>query len=154
MLVAASQYPAELAPKLDGDWRLASRVDPGGIAQSRARTGEIGDGGCRLPTAITLAGCAVGGRGLGLSELPRWVLQLRFLAMAVLLRYVLGWLVGVFRTRADLILENLALRQQLLALQPSEAVAARHTMKRLLTRCATILRRSCGAGSSLAGSEL
>src|SRR5271166_2646397 len=36
--------------------------------------------------------------------------------MAVLLRYVLGWLVGVFRPRADLVLENLALRQQLLAL--------------------------------------
>ena len=30
--------------------------------------------------------------------------------------YVFGWLVGVFRSRADLIFENLALRQQLLAL--------------------------------------
>ncbi len=36
--------------------------------------------------------------------------------MVVLVQYVLGWLVGVFRTRADLVLENLALRQQLLAL--------------------------------------
>jgi hypothetical protein len=36
--------------------------------------------------------------------------------MIVLLRHVLGWLFGVFRSRADLILENLALRQQLLAL--------------------------------------
>src|ERR1039458_5140526 len=37
--------------------------------------------------------------------------------MIVLLRHVLGWLLGVFQSRGDLILENLALRQQLLALQ-------------------------------------
>jgi hypothetical protein len=30
-------------------------------------------------------------------------------------RYLLGWIMGVFRSREDLILENLALRQQLLA---------------------------------------
>jgi hypothetical protein len=34
--------------------------------------------------------------------------------MIVLLRYFLGWLVGTFGSREDLILENLALRQQLL----------------------------------------
>lgn len=32
------------------------------------------------------------------------------------LRYLLGWIVSVFRSRDDLVLENLALRQQLLAL--------------------------------------
>jgi hypothetical protein len=31
-------------------------------------------------------------------------------------RYLLGWIMGVFRSREDLILENLALRRQLLAL--------------------------------------
>lgn len=36
--------------------------------------------------------------------------------MIVLLRHLLGCLFGAFRSRADLILENLALRQQLLAL--------------------------------------
>ena len=33
------------------------------------------------------------------------------------LRYLLGWILSVFRTRDDLVLENLALRHQLLALQ-------------------------------------
>ena len=36
--------------------------------------------------------------------------------MLVLFRHLFGWLTGVVRSRADLILENLALRQQLLAL--------------------------------------
>src|SRR5215831_20446609 len=36
--------------------------------------------------------------------------------MIPLLRHFVGWLVGAFRSRADLMLENLALRQQLLAL--------------------------------------
>src|SRR5215467_3458106 len=36
--------------------------------------------------------------------------------MIVGLRHLLGWFVSVFRSREDLILENLALRQQLLAL--------------------------------------
>jgi len=35
----------------------------------------------------------------------------------VRLRYLLGWILSVFRTRDDLVLENLALRHQLLALQ-------------------------------------
>jgi len=37
-------------------------------------------------------------------------------AMFVRFRHLFGWLTGVFRSPADLILENLALRQQLLAL--------------------------------------
>src|SRR5664279_4731549 len=36
--------------------------------------------------------------------------------MFVRLRHLLGWVVSVFRSRDELILENLALRQQLLAL--------------------------------------
>ena len=36
--------------------------------------------------------------------------------MILLLRDFIGWMVGVFGSREDLILENLALRQQLLAL--------------------------------------
>src|SRR5450755_1848281 len=38
------------------------------------------------------------------------------LAIATLFRQILGWAVSSFRSREDLILENLALRQQLLAL--------------------------------------
>jgi hypothetical protein len=37
-------------------------------------------------------------------------------ATGVSLRHFLGWLVSVFRSREDLVLENLALRRQLLAL--------------------------------------
>ena len=36
--------------------------------------------------------------------------------MFVRLRHLLGWVVSVFRSREELLLENLALRQQLLAL--------------------------------------
>jgi hypothetical protein len=36
--------------------------------------------------------------------------------MFVRLRHLLGWIISVFRSREDLILENLALRQQVLAL--------------------------------------
>ena len=36
--------------------------------------------------------------------------------MIVLLRHFVGWLIGAFQYREDLILENLALRQQLLTL--------------------------------------
>jgi hypothetical protein len=39
--------------------------------------------------------------------------------MLARLRYLLGWLMGVFRSRKDLILENLDLRQQVLALHAS-----------------------------------
>ena len=37
----------------------------------------------------------------------------KILAMISWLRHLLGWLIGVFRSRQDLMLENLALRQQL-----------------------------------------
>jgi hypothetical protein len=36
--------------------------------------------------------------------------------MIVSLRHLLRWMVSAFRSREDLVLENLALRQQLLAL--------------------------------------
>ena len=37
--------------------------------------------------------------------------------MIASLRHFLGWMVSAFRSREDLVLENLALRQQLLALE-------------------------------------
>lgn len=40
----------------------------------------------------------------------------KILAMIVSLRHLLGWILGAVSSREDLILENLALRQQLLAL--------------------------------------
>ena len=49
------------------------------------------------------------------------------LAMIVWLRHFLGWLRSAFCTREDLILENLALRQQLLALH------AQRPRRRLVT---------------------
>ena len=57
--------------------------------------------------------------------------------MIALLRHVLGWLVGAFRSRADLILENLALRQQLLALHaqhPRRRLPASHKLFWVLLR--------------------
>jgi putative transposase len=36
--------------------------------------------------------------------------------MVSALRHLIGWMIGLFRSREDLLLENLALRQQLLAL--------------------------------------
>src|ERR1019366_4469509 len=51
--------------------------------------------------------------------------------MIALLRHVLGWLVGPLRSRADLILENLALRQQLLAVhaqRPRQRLTASHKL--------------------------
>src|SRR5260370_38389285 len=52
-------------------------------------------------------------------------------AMIVSLRHFLGWLVSVFRSREDLVLENLALRRQLLALhaqQPRRRLTALQTL--------------------------
>jgi hypothetical protein len=40
----------------------------------------------------------------------------KILAMIAWLRHLLGWLIGVFGSRQDLMLENLVIRQQLLAL--------------------------------------
>ena len=51
--------------------------------------------------------------------------------MIVSLRHFLGWLVSVFRSREDLVLENLALRRQLLALhaqQPRRRFTALHKL--------------------------
>src|SRR5580765_8784251 len=51
--------------------------------------------------------------------------------MIVSLRHSLGWLVSVFRSREDLVLENLALRRQLLALhaqQPRRRLTALHKL--------------------------
>src|SRR5271169_3956570 len=51
--------------------------------------------------------------------------------MIVLLRCLVGWLVGVFRSREDLVLENLALRQQLVALhacRPRRRLAVGHKL--------------------------
>jgi transposase InsO family protein len=51
--------------------------------------------------------------------------------MIVWLRHLLGWVVAAFRSREDLILENLALRQQLLALhaqQPRRRLTTLHKL--------------------------
>src|SRR5664280_2024772 len=51
--------------------------------------------------------------------------------MVLLLRHLLGWVVAAFRSREDLILENLALRQQLLALhakQPRRRLTTLHKL--------------------------
>jgi hypothetical protein len=55
----------------------------------------------------------------------------RILAMIVSLRHFHGWLVSTFRSREDLVLENLALRRQLLALhaqQPRRRLTALHKL--------------------------
>ena len=52
-------------------------------------------------------------------------------AMNASLRHFLGWLVSVFRSRENLVLENLALRGQLLALQaqqPRRRLTALHKL--------------------------
>ena len=51
------------------------------------------------------------------------------LAMIASLRHLLGWIVSAFRTREDLVLENLALHLQLLALhaqRPHHRLTALH----------------------------
>src|SRR5712664_4661142 len=51
--------------------------------------------------------------------------------MIVSLRHFLGWLVSSFSCRVDLVLENLALRRQLLALhtqQPRRRLTAQHKL--------------------------
>src|ERR1700756_3706204 len=51
--------------------------------------------------------------------------------MIVSLRHFLGWLVSVFRSREDLVLENLALRRQLLAVhaqQPRRRLTTLHKL--------------------------
>src|SRR5664280_2664635 len=51
--------------------------------------------------------------------------------MVLLLRHLLGWVVAAFRSREDLILENLALRQQLLALHAKQPRRRLTTLHRL-----------------------
>ncbi len=51
--------------------------------------------------------------------------------MIASLRHFLGWTVSAFRSRKDLVLENLALRQQLLTLQaqrPRRRLTALHKL--------------------------
>ena len=55
----------------------------------------------------------------------------KILAMIVSLRHLLGWMVSAFHSREDLVLENLALRQQLLALhahRPRRRLTALHKL--------------------------
>src|SRR5262249_41919983 len=56
---------------------------------------------------------------------------IRFWPMAPFLRHLIGWGFAVFRSRQDLILGNMALRQQLLALhtkRPRRRMANDHQM--------------------------
>jgi pimeloyl-ACP methyl ester carboxylesterase len=61
--------------------------------------------------------------------------------MLVSLRHFLGWLVSVFRSREDLVLENLALRRQLLALHAQQP-------RRRLTAIQASSQSLAGAGGS------
>ena len=61
-----------------------------------------------------------------------------FSAIFILLRQILGWFVSAFSSREDLILENLALRQQLLALH---AKRPRHRLTALNKLFWVLLRR-------------
>jgi len=61
----------------------------------------------------------------------------KVLAMIAWLRHLLGWLKGVFGSRQDLMLENLALRQQLLALhakRPRRRLTPSHKLFWVLLR--------------------
>jgi hypothetical protein len=57
--------------------------------------------------------------------------------MFVRLRHLLGWVFSVFRSREELLLENLALRQQLLALH------AKRPRPRLSSVDRVVLRQVC-----------
>jgi putative transposase len=55
----------------------------------------------------------------------------KILAMIASLRHFLGWMVSAFRSREDLVLENLALHQQLMALyaqRPRRRLTALHKL--------------------------
>src|SRR5271169_4063774 len=57
--------------------------------------------------------------------------SVKILAMIASLRHFLGWMVSAFRSREDLVLENLALHQQLLALhakRPRRRLTALHKL--------------------------
>jgi putative transposase len=60
-----------------------------------------------------------------------FVLSDKMSAMFASLRHFIGWMIGAFGSRQDLILENLALRQQLLALhakRPRRRLSARQKL--------------------------
>jgi hypothetical protein len=63
-------------------------------------------------------------------------------AMIASLRNFLGWLVSAFRSREDLVLENLALHQQLLALQ------AQRPRRRVTIKPEIIPGKKSGSGKS------
>jgi putative transposase len=63
--------------------------------------------------------------------------------MLVLLRHSLGWLTAAFRSRAELVLENLALRQQLLTLHAKRPRPRLGVLDRLFW---VVLRRSWSGG--------
>jgi len=57
--------------------------------------------------------------------------SVNILGMIASLRHFLGWMVSAFRSREDVVLENLALRQQLLALhaqRPRRRLTALHKL--------------------------
>jgi hypothetical protein len=56
-----------------------------------------------------------------LGKISHWP-SVKILSMIPLLGHFLGWLIDAFRPRQDLILENLALRQQLMALHAKRPV--------------------------------
>ena len=66
----------------------------------------------------------------------------KLLAMIVWLRHLLGWIVSAFRAREDLVLENLALRHQLLALH---ALRPRHQFP-ALHKLFWVALRTCWSG--------
>jgi putative transposase len=68
----------------------------------------------------------------------------KILAMIVLLRHLLGWMVSAFRSREDLVLENLSLRQQLLALHVQRP---RHRLT-ALQKLFWVALRTCWSGWS------
>jgi len=66
-------------------------------------------------------------------------IQAMISAILILLRHLLGWLVSAFSSREDLILENLALRQQILALHAKRPRRRLTTLHKLFW---VVLRRS------------
>jgi hypothetical protein len=63
----------------------------------------------------------------------------KILAMIAPLRHLLGWIVSAFGSREGLILENLALRQQLLALRQTTSPSAHCDAQAVLGRVAKAL---------------
>jgi len=67
-------------------------------------------------------------------------------ALIASLRHFLGWMVSAFRSREDLVLENLALRRQLLALHAQQP---RRRLTALLSCSGLRWERSGPGGGSL-----